>query len=217
MPALQLKYEKEKADYPAQLEQWQETVNKPWEAAVKAWEQDCENAKKIQKPLPAKPTMVSKKPELGAAPDKFQLTPTTLFNAMIRPLIPYAIEGVIWYQGENNGGKGQEYSVLFPALIGDWRAQWGQGDFPFFFCQLANFKARATEPGNSGWAEIREAQRLTLSVSNTGMAVLIDLGEEDDIHPLNKKDVGDRLAKIALAKTFCLVEGDSTLVQFIGP
>ncbi len=127
-------------------------------------------------------------------------TPSALFNAMVAPLIPYAIRGVIWYQGESNVGRAYQYRKLFPALIASWRKAWGQGDFPFLFVQLANYLPRRSEPSESAWAELREAQLLTFkTVPNTGMAVAIDIGEADDIHPRNKQDVGKRLALAALA------------------
>lgn len=130
-------------------------------------------------------------------------TPSLLYNAMINPLIPYAIRGAIWYQGEANGGQPDVYRVLFPALIQAWRRAWGQGDFPFYFVQLANFQAAKDDPaGGDGWAAIREAQRATLGLANTGMAVSIDIGDAHDIHPRNKQDVGRRLARWALAKAY---------------
>ncbi len=128
--------------------------------------------------------------------------PTVLFNAMLHPLIPYAIKGAIWYQGESNAGRAYQYQTLFPAMIKDWRSQWNQGDFPFLFVQLANFKQLQTEPKDDDWAELREAQLKTLSLSNTGMAVTIDIGDAMDIHPKNKQEVGKRLALSALAKVY---------------
>lgn len=128
--------------------------------------------------------------------------PSSLFNAMIYPLIPYTFQGAIWYQGESNASRAYQYSKLFPTMIQDWRDQWGGKDFPFLFVQLANYQARNDEPVDSAWAELREAQRLTLSMNNTGMAVIIDIGEADDIHPKNKQDVGKRLALDALANTY---------------
>jgi len=125
-----------------------------------------------------------------------------LFNAMVHPLIPYAIRGVTWYQGEANAGRAYQYRTLFPLLIKDWRDHWGQGDFTFLFVQLANFGERAPQPTESMWAELREAQNMTLSVPNTGMAVTIDIGDADNIHPRNKKEVGRRLALDALAKAY---------------
>ena len=129
-------------------------------------------------------------------------TPTILFNSMIHPLIPFAIRGAIWYQGESNADRGFQYRTLFPAMITDWREQWGQGDFPFYFVQLANFMEQKAEPADSQWAELREAQLRTLGLRNTGMAVIIDIGEALDIHPTNKQDVGKRLALNALAQTY---------------
>lgn len=123
--------------------------------------------------------------------------PAVLYKGMIDPIIPYAINGVIWYQGEANSAKGLEYQTLFPALITDWRKQWKQGDFPFLYVQLPNYLAVKQQPSQSNWAELREAQLLALSVPNTGMAVTYDIGEWNDIHPHNKKDVGLRLALAA--------------------
>jgi sialate O-acetylesterase len=128
--------------------------------------------------------------------------PSRLFNAMIHPLIPYAIKGAIWYQGENNVPRAYQYRKAFPLLIADWRARWGQGDFAFYFCQLANMNAKGANPSESNWAELREAQSLTLSTPNTGQAVLIDIGDSANIHPTNKKDAGERLAALALAQTY---------------
>lgn len=126
----------------------------------------------------------------------------TLYDGMIHPLIPYALRGVIWYQGESNVGRAQQYRTLFPDLIQSWRAAWDIGDFPFLFVQLANYKARNAEPVNDPWANLREAQRLTLALPRTGMAVAIDIGDPDDIHPKNKQEVGRRLALWALADTY---------------
>jgi sialate O-acetylesterase len=123
-----------------------------------------------------------------------QNSPATLFNAMIAPLIPYAIKGAIWYQGESNAGRA--YRTLFPAMIKDWRSRWGY-DFPFLFVQLANYMKDKDQPADYEWAELREAQTMTLSLPNTGMAVTIDIGDPNDIHPLNKLDVGLRLAMAA--------------------
>lgn len=121
--------------------------------------------------------------------------PSLLFNGMINPLIPYCIRGAIWYQGESNTGNPLEYRNHFPLMIKDWRNNWGQGDFPFLFVQLANIKQPDTVPTSSNWALLRESQLITLKETpNTGMAVTIDIGEADDIHPRNKQDVGYRLA-----------------------
>lgn len=123
--------------------------------------------------------------------------PMGLFNAMINPITNYSIKGVIWYQGESNAGRPGEYKDLFSSLIKDWRKHWGQEDLPFLYVQLSNFMESKSEPGDSNWARLREAQLKTLSLPNTGMAVAIDVGEWNDIHPLNKKAVGKRLAQAA--------------------
>lgn len=123
--------------------------------------------------------------------------PGGLFNGMISPALNYSVKGVIWYQGESNTGNPEEYRDLFPALIGDWREHWDELELPFLYVQLTNFMEPKDQPGESKWAELREAQRQTLSIPNTGMAVTIDIGEWNDIHPLNKKDVGERLARSA--------------------
>ncbi|WP_235884340.1 sialate O-acetylesterase [Pedobacter hiemivivus] len=128
--------------------------------------------------------------------------PTVLYNAMIHPYLQFPIKGAIWYQGESNAGRAHQYRTLFPAMITDWRKQWGVGDFPFYFVQLANFMKADAEPGASAWAELRDAQSGALSLPNTGMAVAIDIGDATDIHPKNKRDVGKRLALIALAKNY---------------
>ncbi len=128
--------------------------------------------------------------------------PTVLYNAMINPLIPYAIKGAIWYQGESNADRAYQYRELFPLMISDWRKNWNRGNFPFYFVQLANYMKPDENPSESAWAELREAQTMTLSLPNTGIAVAIDIGEEKDIHPKNKQEVGRRLALIALANVY---------------
>jgi sialate O-acetylesterase len=138
--------------------------------------------------------------------------PLGLYNGMIAPLLNYTIKGVIWYQGESNTAKPLEYQKLFPALIADWRGKWNQGDFPFLYVQLANFMEVKDQPFESNWAELREAQLKTLAVPNTGMAVAIDIGEWNDIHPLNKEDVGKRLALAAQKVAY----GDKDVV-YSGP
>jgi sialate O-acetylesterase len=132
-----------------------------------------------------------------ASPTFIRWKPTGLYNAMIAPLHRYPIRGVIWYQGESNVGKADDYRERFSTMIEDWRDQWGQGDFPFLFAQLANYLEPSSHPSDSNWALLREAQLETLSLPNTAMAVTIDVGEWNDIHPLNKKAVGDRLAAAA--------------------
>ncbi|MBD3626513.1 sialate O-acetylesterase [Cyclobacterium sp. GBPx2] len=128
---------------------------------------------------------------------KPNLWPTSLYYGMLEPVIPFAIKGALWYQGESNAGRAYQYREIFPLLITDWRDKWGQGDFPFLWVQLANFRQPKDEPADSDWAELREAQSMTLSLPNTGQAVIIDKGEADDIHPRDKWTVGERLAKAA--------------------
>jgi sialate O-acetylesterase len=131
-----------------------------------------------------------------------QNTASALYNGMIHPLLNYRIKGAIWYQGESNAGKAYAYRELFPMMIQNWRKDWGQGDFPFYFVQLAPWLQAAKEPGESTWAELREAQTMTLKLPHTGMAVITDLGHEFDIHPTPKQPVGERLSLIARAKTY---------------
>lgn len=129
--------------------------------------------------------------------------PANIYHGVLRPTIGYTIRGVIWYQGESNASRAYQYRDLFPLMIQSWRDEWGQGDFPFYWVQLADFMAEKPEPGDSAWAELREAQTLTMSrLPNTGQAVIIDLGEAQDIHPRNKQDVGKRLARWALANDY---------------
>jgi sialate O-acetylesterase len=151
--------------------------------------------------VPSRQIDYSRQPQPPGASN--QNNPTVLYNAMLAPLLPYAIRGAIWYQGEANAGRAYQYRTLFPSMIRDWRARWGEGDFPFYFVQLANWKARPKDSIDSEWAELREAQLMTLkSVPHTGMAVTIDIGNPDDIHPRDKLDVGQRLARWALAETY---------------
>jgi sialate O-acetylesterase len=154
--------------------------------------------------------------------------PWVLYAGMISPLVPYAVRGAIWYQGESNEGRAHQYRTLFPALIRDWRRLWGQEQLHFHFVQLANFRQPAEQPGESLWAELREAQTMALALPDTGMALAIDIGEESDIHPTNKQDVGRRLAWSALSKIHgladvapsgpiyksCKVEGTQIRVSF---
>ena len=123
---------------------------------------------------------------------------TVLYNGMIAPLVPFGVKGAIWYQGESNAGRPMQYRTLLPTMIRDWRARFGVGDFPFLIVQLANFMAVQQQPVEPGWAELREAQLLTaLKEPRCGLAVAIDIGEANDIHPRNKQDVGGRLALAA--------------------
>ncbi|HEY5825466.1 MAG TPA: sialate O-acetylesterase [Cyclobacteriaceae bacterium] len=161
----------------------------------------------------------------GVGPNSY---PTLLYNAMVKPLIPFAIKGALWYQGESNAGRAYQYRKAFPLMITDWRKQWNQGDFPFYFVQLASFNAgNGNSQVGSDWAELREAQALTLTLPNTGMAVTTDIGDPFDIHPRNKQDVGKRLAAVALKNTYgksvedagptyqsMKVEGNKVIISF---
>lgn len=162
-----------------------------YEQALAQWKQDAENAEKEGKPAPRKPRAPTRSDHPHRA--------AGLYNSMIAPLIPGVIKGVIWYQGESNAGRAYQYRKLFPAMIQNWRRDWGQKDFPFLFVQLANFKKRQPQPSESSWAELREAQLMTLALPKTAMAVIIDIGEANDIHPKNKQDVGYRLGLAAHA------------------
>ncbi|MGZ0707716.1 sialate O-acetylesterase [Coraliomargarita sp. W4R53] len=156
-----------------------------------------------------------------------QHQPGNIFNGMVYPLTSYGIRGVIWYQGEANPERAYQYQKLFPLLITTWRHLWQQGDFPFYWVQLADFRTEATEPGDNAWAELREAQTMALSLPNTGEAVIIDTGEAHDVHPRNKRTVADRLVRHALAKDYGFnmasdsprytsmhIEGDSIILNF---
>lgn len=139
----------------------------------------------------------------AGAPSPFNPNaPSSLYSGMIKPLVPFALKGAIWYQGESNVGAAKQYSALFPGMIQSWREAFGQPDMAFLYVQLANFMARQSQPSESGWAELREAQEAALKLKKTGSAVIIDIGDADDIHPRNKKDVGERLAMSARSFLF---------------
>lgn len=129
-------------------------------------------------------------------------SPSVLYNGMIAPVLNYAIKGAIWYQGESNASEAYKYRTLFPLMIENWRKDFGQGDLPFYFVQLAPFQPVSKTPGPSTWAELREAQSLTLKLPNTGQAVITDYGNEYDIHPTPKRPVGERLSLAARALTY---------------
>jgi len=188
-------------DYKNILDHWADAAAKYPEAKKKydeqmaEWKQAADKAKAEKKPAP-------QQPRAPGDPTKNAWMPAGLYNANIHPLTPFAIKGAIWYQGESNADRAKQYQKLFPAMINDWRKAWGQADLAFFFVQLANFMGVDKEPADSGWAELREAQTMTLALPNTGQAVIIDIGEARDIHPRNKQDVGKRLALAALKVTY---------------
>ena len=168
-----------------------------------------------------------RQPIMPGPPQSHQ-EPTKLYNGMIHFMIPFAIRGAIWYQGESNGNEGVSYFYKKKALIQGWRKLWNQGDFPFYYVQLANFQGANNTPGaGNGWARIRMAQTKVMEIPNTGQAVIIDIGAANDIHPKNKQDVGKRLARWALAKDYGKnivhsgplykshkVEGSNIIVEF---
>ena len=211
-PALKAAAAAGKADYDAKLKVWNDQYGAAFKVAMAEWTKADTAARAAHAPLPPRPKpsvpMPSPLPDGNAKPD----TASHLFNGMIHPLIPFGIKGVIWYQGENNAGKPWDYDKLMAALIGDWRARWGLSDFPFLFVQLAAFQTPAKEPvQKDGWPVIRDMQLRTLKISNTGMAVAIDIGEANDIHPGDKLDVGHRLALAARHVAY----GEN--IEFSGP
>ena len=185
---------------------------------IDTWRQDADKAEAEGRPVPPVPQDPRANPWRAGG----------LYNAMISPLVPYGIKGAIWYQGESNANRAHQYRKLLPTMIKTWRDAWGQGEFPFLIVQLANFTPPPTEPGESDWAELREAQTLTAKAPNNGQAVTIDIGDAADIHPRNKEDVGKRLALVALAKSYgksdvvysgpeyqsMAVEGDKVRLRF---
>lgn len=142
-------------------------------------------------------TLLPQPPAQSNSPNR----PMLIYNAMINPILPFTIKGVIWYQGESNADRATQYRQLFPLLINDWRQHWGEGNFPFYFVQIANYAA-TEQPPAADWPALRDAQLNTLSLPNTGMAVTIDIGDAHRIHPQNKQETGRRLALIARAKTY---------------
>lgn len=158
-----------------------------------AWIAASAKAKEENQPAPPEPAPPGDDAKAGPY--------STLFNGMISPLLPCSIRGVAWYQGEGNTSNPQLYRKLFPVLIRGWRQSWGQGDFPFLFVQLPGYRLKKSFPADSAWAELREAQAMALKLPKTGMAVTIDIGE-DNIHPANKQEVGHRLGLIARSMVY---------------
>ena len=183
-----------------------------WEQIVKNYDQakaDADHAKAMEayRSVVAEAKKAGKQPprapQHAGAQLKGNHRPGNLYNGVLKPIVGYGIRGAIWYQGESNAGRAYQYRELFPLMIDSWRREWGQGDFSFYWVQLADYLAEAKEPGDSAWAELREAQTMTMDrLKNTGEAVIIDLGEANDIHPRNKQDVAKRLARWALARDY---------------
>ena len=187
-------------DFEPILKRYDDAIAK-YPQAKKKYEEDVKKWKEAVKKAKAKGKKAPRRPSRPFGPWNPH-SPAGLYNGMIAPLIPYGIGGAIWYQGESNAGRAYQYRKLFGAMIANWRNDWGQGNFPFLFVQLANFMAVNPEPSESAWAELREAQLMTLALPKTGMAVIIDIGEANNIHPKNKQDVGKRLALWALARSY---------------
>jgi len=196
--AVETRWQAMLGEYPAKKE--------AYDLALASWTAEADAAKAANRPFnKGKPT-----PPVGPGDAH---TPAGLFNGMINPLLPFAIRGAIWYQGEGNAARAAEYHPLFAALITHWRAHFGQGDFPFYWVQLANFKT--ADPNSGTWPLLREAQSRTLSLPETGQVVSIDIGDPDEIHPRNKQEVARRLALIARAKVYGIA-GDFSGPIFAG-
>ncbi|MGB7342913.1 MAG: sialate O-acetylesterase [Pirellulaceae bacterium] len=202
------------------LKKWDDTAaTYDHEAAVAQWNERLAKWKETKKgPQPRQPR------DILAG----QHRPANLYNGVLMPILGYTIRGTVWYQGESNAGRAYQYRELFPLMIQNWRDDWKQGDFSFYWVQLADFRDEVNEPGDSDWAELREAQTMTMSkLPATGEAVIVDLGEASDIHPKNKQIVGKRLARWALAKDYGIdipyrsptyktlkISGDKALLTF---
>lgn len=184
----------------AAQKKWDAQYGKAYRETILKWRKEVEAAAAAGKVASPPPQPAVRPPRKPRSPQEDPNVPSTLYNAMIHPIVPLAIRGAIWYQGESNAGDPVQYRALFPAMIEDWRRVWREGDFPFLFVQLANYMKREDQPTQSalGWPGLREAQTMTLKLSKTGMALSIDIGQGDDIHPRDKADVGRRLMLAAL-------------------
>ncbi|MCK5272711.1 MAG: hypothetical protein KAJ52_09030 [Sedimentisphaerales bacterium] len=178
------RYKQAVIDYPENMEKYKQQLEQ--------WKEDVEKAKAEEEKPPRQP-----RTPFGPG---HRNSPAGLYNGMIVPLIPLAIRGVIWYQGEANTRRAWQYRKLFPAMIRSWRQDWGRGDFPFLYAQIAPFQGYGK--GGRVCPELQEAQSMALSLPNTGMAVTTDIGNIEDIHPRNKQDVGKRLALWAFSKAY---------------
>lgn len=174
-----------------------EKAKQDYDKAMADWNKQKDEAAKAKQPFTVRAPQSPQQTLTGNA------RPGNIYNGVLLPTIGYGIKGAIWYQGESNAGRAYEYGYLFPLMIEHWRKEWNQGDFPFYWVQLADFMAETPTPGDSAWAELRESQTKTQNaVKNGGQAVIIDLGESNDIHPRNKRDVAERLARWALVKDY---------------
>jgi sialate O-acetylesterase len=186
------------------MERWEKTeatydfeaLMAKYKTALAEWEKAAQKAKDAGQPQPKRP----RAPRNTLAGNQ---RPANLYGGVLHPVIGYGIRGAIWYQGESNAGRAYQYRHLFPLMIQSWRDEWQQGDFPFYWVQLADYRDEKADPAASDWAELREAQTMALSkLPHTGQAVITDLGEAHDIHPRNKQDVAKRLARWALAEDY---------------
>lgn len=193
-------YPQKQALYRDSLKIWNTEVGNAYVEVIKQWNVDVTQAKAAGQPLPIRPKPSRPAPIVPADPLGGYQTPTGCFNGMIAPIFGYGIKGVIWYQGESNGDSyadAIDYKNVFPRMINDWRRVWGQGDFAFLYMQLPNFRQPAVTPSENNWPWVREAQTKTLSLAKTGMPVVIDAGEQLNIHPTNKLVPANRLVLVA--------------------
>lgn len=176
---------------------------------------------------PLEASLVASMPVMPPAPKQVRFLPSYLYNAMICPILPVTVRGVVWYQGEANIRRADQYARTFPLLFSSWREAWNTPSMPFLYCQLPSYLAKDNTPSSSQWAEVREAQMKAAAVANTSQAVLIDLGEAFEIHYKNKRDVGERLSRLALADVYkkeiiargpvfkqCTLDGSRMIVEF---
>ncbi len=186
------------------LEKWEKTeASYNHEQAVTAYNKRLDQWKESVKKANAAGKAAPRRPRAPRNPLTGNHRPANIYNGVLYPTIGYGIKGVIWYQGESNASRAYQYRKLFPYMIQNWRDEWKQGDFSFYWVQLADFRNENPEPADSDWAELREAQTMTMdALPNTGEAVILNLGESSDIHPKNKQDVAMRLARWALAKDY---------------
>jgi sialate O-acetylesterase len=189
-------------EYSAALQAWRQEVEPAFNQATKAYNADRAAGKAVgEKPKPSRPEPSNPDPMGIPSPSRRPQTPTVCHNAMIAPLAPFALQGVLWYQGEQNAAAGLEYRALLPRLIADWRKLWG-AELPFLYVQLPSFGKDPVPVAEKGWPWLREAQLLARSVPRTAMAVTIDLGDPDNVHPDGKEHVGHRLALLARREVF---------------
>ncbi len=206
------------------LERWTKNLAE-YPEAMKKFEEQTAHWKEASSKAKAEGKAEPRAPSAPPGPEHPHRA-SGLWNGMVAPLVPFAIRGAIWYQGESNASRAEQYATLFPEMIRRWREAWGQGEFPFLFVQLANFRPGGKADGVT-WAELRDAQRRTLTLPHTAMAVTIDIGEPGDIHPRNKTEVGRRLSLAAKARVYGLgaidsgplfrsdsVEGDALRLHF---